>query len=574
MKNKITTKANFLITLLFLGLFGLGCVVNAAHTGDVIIFNVDKNFDATARTQISAILIKVTNSLYFYVEKNWWDAQPISKQNEILTNLDDLSYEFDNKIYPTLTSVFGLEWRPGVDGDNKIVVLFEAMNSSEGGYFREADEYIKLQVPTSNEREMVYLSLDSITDPARLKILLAHELVHLITFNQKNKIFGVEEDTWLNEARADYSSTILGYDEKYEGSVLQQRVKDFVENPSDSLTEWLGTKYDYASVSLFTHYLVDHYSIGILIDSLKSKYVGIDSINYALQKLGYQDNFAQIFTNWTIASVVNNCVIGPKYCYLNKNLSNFKLSPSLNFLPFTGDTSLSVANVTKSWTGNWLKFIGGNGNLTFTFVGLKGLDFRVPYIIEDSNGKITVNFLTLNKDDQKGRVELNKFGSTFKSLIVIPSLQSQVYKSDYLEPTYPFSYTVAITGSVSNSEKEIIQQLLDRITLLKQEIARLQGQTNNSGNENFCSQLNSDLYFGMINNNEVRCLQQFLKNQGKNIYPEGLITGNFGNLTKTAVIRFQEKYALEILTPLGLTAGTGYVGPATRAKINQLLNVR
>jgi peptidoglycan hydrolase-like protein with peptidoglycan-binding domain len=75
----------------------------------------------------------------------------------------------------------------------------------------------------------------------------------------------------------------------------------------------------------------------------------------------------------------------------------------------------------------------------------------------------------------------------------------------------------------------------------------------------------------MANNNSVKCLQEFLKNQGAGIYPEGLITGNFGSLTKQAVIRFQEKYTAEILTPVGLSSGTGYVGEKTRQKINQML---
>jgi len=540
----------------------------AVSVGETTNFYVDKNFDATSRSNLTAKLIKTNSNFYFYVEKQWWDSQLPAKQNEILSGLDSLSLEFNEKIYPTLTSVFGKEWNPGVDGDSRITILFEAMNNSEGGYFRTADEYVKLQVPESNEREMIYMALDQI-DSNKLKILLAHEFVHLITFNQKNRVSDIEEETWLNEARADYASTILGYDDVYAGSNLQSRVKDFVASPSDSITEWKGAKYDYASVNLFTHYLVDHYGIDILADSLKSKYIGIESINYALVKARSKDDFNQIFTNWTIASIINDCSVGEKYCYLNFNLKNLKIAPSLNFIPINGNVSLSVTDVTKNWTGNWLKFIGGSGDLKLDFSSLAGLSFKVPYILENSQGAQTVNFLTLD-EKEKGQIKVENFGTDYKFIIIIPSLQSKFSGFDGAELTYPFTYSVSAEGNTQTEEQTTIQKLLDQITLLKAEIAKLQGQ-NNQATQTGCSKFDSNLYLGMRNNDDVKCLQTFLKSQGADIYPEGYVTGNFGSLTKMAVIKFQNKYASEILSPLGISQGTGYVGSSTRQKINLLL---
>ena len=71
---------------------------------------------------------------------------------------------------------------------------------------------------------------------------------------------------------------------------------------------------------------------------------------------------------------------------------------------------------------------------------------------------------------------------------------------------------------------------------------------------------------------DVVSLQIFLKEQGTAIYPEAAVTGYFGPKTKKAVIRFQEKYADEILAPVGNRRGTGFVGEYTRRKINALLS--
>lgn len=65
---------------------------------------------------------------------------------------------------------------------------------------------------------------------------------------------------------------------------------------------------------------------------------------------------------------------------------------------------------------------------------------------------------------------------------------------------------------------------------------------------------------------EVWRLQQFLA-ADSSIYPEGIINGKFGPLTKKAVQRFQEKHGIAKKSD----SGYGEVGPKTRAKINEFI---
>ena len=85
----------------------------------------------------------------------------------------------------------------------------------------------------------------------------------------------------------------------------------------------------------------------------------------------------------------------------------------------------------------------------------------------------------------------------------------------------------------------------------------------------WCHDFEQNLRFG-DQGEEVMWLQNALQEEGFTIFTNEKQNAQFGYSTASAVVGFQEKYASEILQPLELEHGTGYVGPKTRAKLNAL----
>ncbi|OGM99094.1 MAG: hypothetical protein A3I24_01670 [Candidatus Harrisonbacteria bacterium RIFCSPLOWO2_02_FULL_41_13b] len=79
-----------------------------------------------------------------------------------------------------------------------------------------------------------------------------------------------------------------------------------------------------------------------------------------------------------------------------------------------------------------------------------------------------------------------------------------------------------------------------------------------------------------IKGEDVRWLQRFLNSNPETRVAEtgvgsfGQETDYFGVLTRKAVIQFQNKHKNDVLIPVGLLGGTGFVGPRTIAKLNKL----
>lgn len=88
-------------------------------------------------------------------------------------------------------------------------------------------------------------------------------------------------------------------------------------------------------------------------------------------------------------------------------------------------------------------------------------------------------------------------------------------------------------------------------------------------------QFTRQLSLGM-SGEDVRDLQKTLNTdpmtqiQGSGAGSPGQETDYFGELTKDAVIRLQEEYSADILAPIGLNVGSGFVGQMTLKKLNNI----
>jgi len=293
-----------------------------------------------------------------------------------------------------------------------------------------------------------------------------------------------------------------------------------------------------------------------------------------------------------VVLAVNDCALGERYCYKLADLKNFTIAPKVNYLPNSDQVSMSVMYNTAYFAGNWQKITGGNGDLRVDFSSAASDKFLAPYILCDMGGVCHVGSLDTAADG-KAMLDVAGFGSQYASLTIIPFASGKTFGFDGAgESTVSYSLNIAVRpktapGSTQNvvadnsMENEKIAAMLAQIEALKKEIERVKAllaarlnlaqTTPKSTGSYSCGAITADLYYGAQNRAQVVCLQEFLKSQGSLIYPGGIISGKFFDQTQAAVARFQEKYAAEILTPLGLQKGTGYAGPSTRAKINTLM---
>ncbi|MDO8558227.1 MAG: hypothetical protein Q7S09_03520 [bacterium] len=332
--------------------------ISPPRDGEETTFFVEAAYDHKNRSSITAVRQFTGEKAYLYIDSAYLNGLSIDQKSAFLAEVQKLVTEFDTRIYPLVTQTFGTPWEPGIDGDLRITILLTQLSEQTAGYFNPRDEFPRIEISDSNEREMLYLNTRFI--PAgRAKMFLAHEFQHLISFYWKDKVVGMSDDVWLNEVRSEYVPTLLGYDAVYGGSNLEHRVTTFLRSPSDSLTEWRNSPHDYGPIALFGQYLADQYSANIFREMMRIKTVGFSSLEEAAVAIGKPAIFTDLFTNWTIANYLNDISVDSRYGYFNSRLRTFHLSPT--DIPETGE----IVFTAKDWTNTAYRVLGSAGGILY-----------------------------------------------------------------------------------------------------------------------------------------------------------------------------------------------------------------
>jgi len=138
-------------------------------------------------------------------------------------------------------------------------------------------------------------------------------------------------------------------------------------------------------------------------------------------------------------------------------------------------------------------------------------------------------------------------------------------------------FSPLVISAVETTSIESTGALFEQLNELLAQVESLQAQLASISQNS--EEISRNLKLG-DKGEDVKSLQIFLNSDKKTQIADsgpgspGEETTYFGPLTKNAVIALQELYTKDILAPVGLSSGTGYVGPSTRAKLNNLVNAK
>jgi len=234
----------------------------------------------------------------------------------------EMAEKFDI-IYVVQTNVMGYEngggpdGDGGMDGDKKIqIFVYSDPASNAGGYFHAKDLHTTDQYATSNEAEMIYILAESTWDKTYGYLMMSHELQHLINYTRKNIQAGIASPTWYNELLSAMTEEVFSLN--YLPYQWTPRLSEYLQWKSgtdgffpSSISNWYSASayfnYNYGEKSSFGGYLLRHYGGAKLVKAMMdNEFVGMESLEAAIQELGFTDDLETVMTHFYEALIFNS----------------------------------------------------------------------------------------------------------------------------------------------------------------------------------------------------------------------------------------------------------------------------
>ena len=317
------------------------------------------DLEAPATLRVSAMLRLITDHAYFFVQ----DGVPV-----LPSALDAVGADFEARVYPRAIAAFGKEWSPGVDSDPHITILHANLRGASG-YVSMSDMFPATAVPSSNEREMIYLDATLLypnaifgsSQRALYNAVLAHELQHLVHANADTG-----EEAWVNEGLSQVASELAGVAPGAGTSGL----RSFLASPDTQLNHWPvegDTAVHYAASQLFFRYLLDRFGgrqNAFLL--LRIQEDGIAGVEVYLRPFG--TTFLDVFADW----LATNYLDEESSPYSHADIEARVTTVATIRDPRDGDGSV------HQFAADYLEVEPPAGGAVFTFDGADQVSIGVP----------------------------------------------------------------------------------------------------------------------------------------------------------------------------------------------------
>ncbi len=280
--------------------------------------------------RMTAKLLLVTEHAY------WWFEDGTDVDQDKLQAAADT---FEKQIYPLDTTLFGMPWTPGIDGDPRIFIMHQ---KEIGGYavgvFSPRDECARKVCPSSNQHEMIYVGLNYAPVGSQQELsVLAHEFQHLIQYNNDGN-----EERWLDEALAQLAEHLNGFNPRY---IASSNLRDFLHAPNFQLNSWpyrfdADPGVNYAVGYIFAVYLYQRFGTPFIEHLARSPLKGLSSVEESLRAMNSSETLDQVFADWTVTNYVNSPYVDDgRYYYqslkLPQRVDTTDLAPNN---PYEGET--------------------------------------------------------------------------------------------------------------------------------------------------------------------------------------------------------------------------------------------